>query len=347
MGLLPSGDAGPRDPIHLAVHAGDGVGPTVTDAALAVLDAVLGPGSLDVRRFDGGPSLLDAEGVVLRDADLETLRTGGFDAVLFGATATRPGDPSLVVALRSGLGLFANVRPVRDATGRVDLVVYRELAEGLYAGPPVEEGADRVVDAKVATREGVDRFLAFVRDHLARTGRRRVTLLHKANVLASDRLWLDRFRAAFPDGDDALLDSALYRLAQDPAAFDAVVCENLYGDLVSDLAAVHATSLGLLPSASYGPPGTPPLYEPVHGAALDIAGQGVANPAGAILSAALLLDDQGRPAEAAAVRDATWRTVRDRPTPDLGGTATTEAFTDHVLALLGAEARAGSTEVPA
>lgn len=309
--------------MRVAVCGGQGIGPTVTDAAVAVLEQVA---DVETWRFEAGPDLHAEHGVVVREADLDGIRAS--DAVLFGASRMPPGDPSVVLTLRRALGLHTNVRPL-PPVGDVDLVVYRELAEGLYVqDADCDPEAGRHVDRRVVTEAGVDRFLATVADRLGED-RSRVTLLHKANVVHGDTVWVERFTERFPEGETAIVDSGLYRLVVDPAAFDAVVCPNLYGDVASDVVACHVGSLGLLPSASHGD--GPPLYEPVHGTAPDIAGQGIADPAGAILSAAMLLEDADRPEAARVVREAVRHAVRTRPTPDLGGEASTDAFTEAVL----------------
>lgn len=311
---------------EVAVHGGEGIGPEVTDAALRVLDAAA---DVETWTFEAGPDLHEREGVVVRDEDLD--RIAESRAVLFGASAMPPGEPSVILTLRRALGLYLNVRPIRALFGDVDLVVHRELSEGLYVREHETDGG-RHVDRRVTTEAGIDRFLEAVADHVDRAGRERVTLLHKANVVHGDTVWLERFRQVFPDGEAAIVDSGLYRLVVAPGAFDAVVCPNLYGDIASDVLACHVGSLGQLPSASFGE--GPPLFEPVHGTAPDIAGQGIANPTGMLLSVALLLEELDRPDRADALRRAVADAARERPTPDLGGDATTEAFTDRVLDVL-------------
>jgi 3-isopropylmalate dehydrogenase len=346
---------------------GDGVGPEVTAQAVAVLTAVAGRAGLDLT-FDARPiggCAIDDTGVPLPDDTLAACRSG--DAVLLGAVGGPRWDhlrgaqrcESGLLALRAGLGVFANLRPVRvhprlaertslrpEVVRGVDLVVIRELTGGAYFGQPKEYIGDRAVDTIVYTRAEVER-VTHVACRLAGTRRGRLTSVDKANVLATSALWreaVSAVAAGYPGValEHALVDSFAMRLVQRPREIDVVVTENLFGDILSDEAAVLAGSLGMLPSASLGSSG-PGLYEPVHGSAPDIAGRNLANPYGAILSAALLLRHSlGRPDLADAVEAAVDATVDGGLLPaDLGGSAGTAEIGTAVIAALPAQATAG------
>jgi 3-isopropylmalate dehydrogenase len=330
---------------------GDGIGPEVVAEARAVLDAVAaGRGhEIEYQEHLVGGSAIDATGSALPDATLEACRRA--DAVLLGAVGgpkwddprakVRPEDGLL--GLRHGLGLYANLRPVRaypalmaaspvkaDRLAGVDILVVRELTGGLYFGRPrLREETDggahvRAIDTLVYTDEEIRRVvkLAF---RLAGGRRQLVTSVDKANVLESSRLWRQvatEVGARFPGIklEHQLVDSTAMRLIAWPNRFDVVVTENMFGDILTDEIAVLSGSLGLLPSASLGE-GTLGLYEPVHGSAPDIAGKGVANPIGAILSVAMLLRHSlGLEAEASAVEYAVGAAIAGGArTPDLGG----------------------------
>jgi 3-isopropylmalate dehydrogenase len=337
---------------HIVTLPGDGIGPEVTAEARLTLEAVArrhGHALSFTAHLLGGCAI-DARGTPLPDETLAACR--GADAVLLGAVggprwddpraATRP--ETGLLGLRRELGLYANLRPVRlhpalaalsplkaERLAGVDLLFVRELTGGIYFGQPRVEGADRALDTLEYTAAEVERVvrLAF---RLAAARRRRVTSVDKANVLASSRLWrlvatrigqeLEGFTL-----EHQLVDSAAMRLIAAPAAFDVIVTENMFGDILTDEAAVLAGSLGLLPSASLGA-GPRGLYEPIHGSAPDLAGTGRANPVGAILSAALLLRHSlGLEAEAQAVEAAVdGALAAGARTADLGGELTTAAM---------------------
>jgi 3-isopropylmalate dehydrogenase len=307
---------------RIALIPGDGVGPEVIDGAVSVLEAA-------GRRFGfefawtslvvGGAGI-DAYGIACRPEDVEACRDA--DAVLLGAVggpkwdnpdaAVRP--EQALFALRGGLGLFANLRPITvfpqligasplkpELLDGVDCLILRELTSGLYFGSPSEQRETPDGRAAIDTlwyTEGEIRRIVTLAFELARTRRRKVTQVDKANVLATSRLWrkvTEEVHADFPDVEleHRLVDSAAMVLARWPAGFDVIVTENLFGDILSDEAAVIAGSLGMLPSASIGTRqtehGRHGLYEPIHGSAPDIAGQDLANPLGTILSAAMML----------------------------------------------------------
>jgi 3-isopropylmalate dehydrogenase len=307
---------------RIASIGGDGVGPEVIAAARLVLDAVAARDGFRIEWLDvvAGGAAIDAFGTALRPEDLDEV--AACDAILLGAVGgPRWDDPAARVrpeqalfALRGGLELFANLRPVTvlpalvpsspirpELLDGVDLLIVRELTSGLYFGRPSEQrdtpegrvGIDTLWYTEAEIRRVVR--LAF---ELARGRRRRLTSVDKANVLATSRLWrqvVDETRSDFPDVEvnHQLVDSCAMLLVRRPAAFDVLVTENLFGDILSDEASVLAGSLGMLPSASLGDRRTAHgrfgLYEPIHGSAPDIAGGDLANPAGTILSAAMLL----------------------------------------------------------
>jgi 3-isopropylmalate dehydrogenase len=331
---------------RIATIPGDGVGPEVVAQGRRVLDAAATAFGFEIAWSEHvvGGIAIDTYGVAIRDEDLEACRAA--DAILLGAVGgPRWDDPKATVrpeqalfALRGGLELFANLRPVTvhpvvgasaapvrpELLVGVDLLIVRELTSGLYFGRPSEprdtpEGR-AAIDTLWYTEAEIRRVvrLAF---ELARGRRRRLTSVDKANVLATSRLWrqvVEEVRADYPDVEvtHQLVDSCAMLLVKRPAQFDVLVTENLFGDILSDEASVLAGSLGLLPSASLGERrtehGTFGLYEPIHGSAPDIAGQDRANPIGTILSGAMLLRwSLGRADAADAVEAAVGRALDD------------------------------------
>jgi len=350
---------------HIVVLPGDGIGPEVTAEAVKVLEAVgrkAGHAFTFAERLMGGCSI-DAHGTALTPEVLKDCQAAA--AVLLGAVGgPKWDDPTSTVrpeqgllALRKGLGVFANLRPVKvhpalvdsspikaDRLAGVDILVIRELTGGLYFGQPkgrsVKDGVERAVDtleyADFEVRRVVE--LAF---KLAKGRRKKVTSVDKANVLESSRLWRQittGIGKRHPDValDHMLVDTAAMRLVTGPAWLDVVVTENMFGDILTDEASVLAGSMGMLPSASIGEQG-PGLYEPIHGSAPDIAGKGIANPVGTILSAAMLLRHSlGLMAEAAAIEAAVDRTITEGcRTVDLGGKLTTKEMAAEILKRLG------------
>ncbi len=318
---------------HIVTLPGDGIGPEVVRAAVRVLEAVATKSGHTFRFTEHliGGCAIDATGSAAPPETLEACR--GADAVLLGAVggpkwddpraATRPENGLL--ALRKELGFFANLRPVRphpalaaasplreEKLRGVDFLVVRELTGGLYFGQPKGrregEGGRRAVDTLEYNEQEIRRIveLAF---RLAQGRRKQVTSVDKANVLATSQLWREvatECGREFPDVrlDHVLVDTAAMKLVTSAAGFDVIVTENTFGDILTDEAAVLVGSMGLLPSASLGG-GRSGVYEPIHGSAPDIAGRGIANPVGAILSAAMLLRHSlGLEAEAAAIEQA-------------------------------------------
>jgi 3-isopropylmalate dehydrogenase len=330
---------------RVATIPGDGVGPEVVAATRRVVDAAGARFgfAVDWSEVVVGGAAIDAYGVAIRDEDLEACRAA--DAVLLGAVGgPKWSDPAATVrpeqalfALRGGLGLYANLRPVSvqptlaassplrpELLAGVDMVIVRELTGGIYFGErteaSAEPGARTALDTLPYAEHEVVRIvrLAF---ELARARRGVLTQVDKANVLATSRLWrriADELAGDYPDVrlDHQLVDSCAMLLIRQPARFDVIVTENLFGDILSDEAAVLAGSLGVLPSASLGDRQTEHgrygLYEPIHGSAPDIAGRDIANPIGTILSAAMLLRSSlGRADAAEAVEAAVGRALAD------------------------------------
>ncbi|ANB16161.1 3-isopropylmalate dehydrogenase [Dokdonella koreensis] len=343
---------------HIAVLPGDGIGPEVTAAAVAVLRGVAGQAFAFTEHAIGGCAI-DATGDPLPAATVEACRAA--DAVLLGAVGgPKWSDPNAPVrpeqgllALRATLGVYANLRPLRvhprlaalsplkaEHLHGVDLVFVRELTGGAYFGRKTREGDVAVDECRYSVAE-VERVVRRACE-LARARRGRLTSVDKANVLETSRLWratTERIARDYPDVtlEHQLVDSMAMLLLTRPSAYDVIVTENLFGDILTDEAAALAGSLGVSPSASLGD-GRRGLYEPIHGSAPDIAGRGVANPIGAILSAALLLRHSlGLDAEAAAVEAAVDAVLDEAElTADLGGHATTQQVTDAVLDRLAA-----------
>ncbi|HTR74207.1 MAG TPA: 3-isopropylmalate dehydrogenase [Solirubrobacterales bacterium] len=333
------------DAPNIVVLAGDGIGPEIVAATREVLDA-LGEFSYD-EQLMGGCSI-DAHGVALTDEVLAACKAA--DAVLLGAVGglkwdtTNPDDPRPeqgLLGLRKGMGLFANLRPVRpspalmgasplreDRISGTDLLVVRELTGGIYFGDSGRDG-DAAHDTCEYDASEIDRiartaFEAARRRAADGAAKPKVTSIDKANVMETSRLWREVVTRVAPDYPDVtldhlLVDNAAMQLVSRPADFDVIVAENLFGDILSDEAAMLTGSLGMLPSASLGADGDPGLFEPVHGSAPDIAGHGVANPLATFLSAAMMLrHGLGRADDAARIEAAVDAVLaRGLRTPDL------------------------------
>ena len=345
----------------IVVLPGDGIGPEVTAAAARVLNDVADKFSHRFRMSEhpiGGCSI-DRTGSPLTDETLSACRAS--DAVLLGAVGgPRWDDPASKVRpeqgllrLRKELGLFANLRPVRthpalagasplrpERVKDVDLLVVRELTSGAYFGRP--QGRDQVngrlraVDTIEYYEFEIERILELA-FRLASGRRKKVTSVDKANVLETSRLWRQTAVAVARRHpgvqlEHMLIDTASMRLISSPVSFDVIVTENMFGDILTDEASVLAGSMGVLPSASIGA-GRPGVYEPIHGSAPDIAGKGIANPVGAILSAAMLLRySLSLEKEAATVETAVERALTEgHRTTDLGGSLSTAGMTDRIV----------------
>lgn len=346
---------------RVAVLQGDGIGPEVTEAAVRVLEVVarrfnhnfhFNYGSIGGAAIDQFNNPLPEETIALCESS---------DAVLLGAVGGPKWDqnPSELrpekglLAIRKHFDLFANLRPVKavpsllhasplkeEVVQNVDMMIVRELTGGLYFGEPSRKTDTAAVDTLVYTREEIERIVekAF---ELARLRRGKVTSVDKANVLESSKLWreiVEEKRKSYPDVEveHQLVDSAAMKLITNPGAFDVVVTENMFGDILSDEASVITGSLGLLPSACVRTDGFG-LYEPVHGSAPDVAGKGIANPAATILSAAMMLRYSfGLETEAATIEKAIHTVFEDgHYTADLSGNndrvLSTKEWTDKVI----------------
>jgi 3-isopropylmalate dehydrogenase len=341
-------DSGKR----IVLLPGDGIGPEVGEAAKTVLAKL---GEFEITEHLVGGASIDEHGAALTDEVLEACRHA--DAVLLCAVGgpkwdtTDPDKPRPeqgLLGLRKGLGLFANLRPVRPSEALLDasplrreriegtdLLVVRELTGGIYFGDSGRDG-DRAHDDCAYTVEEIER-IARVAFEAAGERQSRLTSVDKANVMETSRLWRETVTKLAPEYeeielDHLLVDNAAMQLVSRPSDFDVIVTENLFGDILSDEAAMLTGSLGMLPSASLGEDG-PGLYEPVHGSAPDIAGTGKANPLATLLSVAMMLkyglgmhEDAAR--LEAAVDSALGKGLR---TPDLGGETTTDEMTEAVL----------------
>ena len=321
--------------------AGDGIGPEITEATLSVLDAL--GAEFDWDEQYGGMSAVEKAGTPLPKATLDSIRHTGLALKGPLTTPVGGGYRSVTVALRQGFDLYANVRPVKSIVpgGRyvdVDLVIVRENTEGLYVGldRTFKVGNDPKALAQatsVMTRDGCRRIVRYAFEYARRHGRKKVTIVHKANILkATSGLFLETAKhiAAEYQGqiasDDKIVDNAAMQLVINPAQFDVIVTTNLFGDILSDEASGLVGGLGLAPGANVGEQAA--IFEAVHGSAPDIAGQGIANPAAQMLAAAMMLDHIGRLQEASRLRRALETViVKDNVrTKDLGGSASTTEF---------------------
>jgi tartrate dehydrogenase/decarboxylase/D-malate dehydrogenase len=342
---------------QIALYPGDGIGPEVLDAAIEVVEAArcaVGGFELQYERFDWGMPYFERHGQVVPDDFLTTLR--GFDAIFLGALgwpARVPDGVALVplIKLRQAFDLYANIRPAQTFRGvqgplrdeqPIDLVVVRENSEGEYVdnGGMLASGtpSEVAVQTAVHSRRGIERIMRFA-FQLALTRRRRLAMITKSNAQRhAYGLWdrvLVELSPQFPDvaTERLHIDAATLHLVRRPHTFDVVVGSNLFGDILSDLTGGITGSLGLNPSANLDPERRfPSLFEPVHGSAPDIAGQGIANPAGAILSAAMMLQWLGQDAAAVSIRRAVEQALEDGfLTRDMGGKLTTSELTAAVI----------------
>lgn len=343
-----------RGSFDILLLPGDGIGPEVVGAARSVMDAAAEHFGVELsyeERKVGAAAIRD-EGEPVSEETLERARTS--DSVLLGAVGHPDFDRGTVrpeaglLRLRKHLGAFANLRPVaaipsllsastlkEEVLRGVDILIVRELTGGAYFGDK-EEGEELASDLSVYTREEVER-VARVAFEAAEGRNGHVTSVDKANVMATSRLWrsvVSDVAGEYPNValDHVLVDAAAMFLIRDPGRFDVIVTENLFGDILSDEAAMLPGSMGMLPSASLGEPGTPGIYEPVHGSAPDIAGTGKANPYATVLSAAMMFRHSlGRPDVAGAIEQGVSVALEAHYlTPDLGGKKTTEEVTQAV-----------------
>ncbi|HFI0065183.1 TPA: 3-isopropylmalate dehydrogenase [Streptococcus suis] len=345
-------------PKKIVALAGDGIGPEIMGAGLEVLATVAKKVGFDyvVEEHAFGGAAIDQVGHPLPDQTLAACRTA--DAILLAAIGAPQYDGAAVrpeqglLQLRKELQLFANIRPVKifdslknhsplkaERLDGVDLVMVRELTGGIYFGEHILE-IDQASDSNTYQKEEIERVVRAAFE-LARKRSKKVTSIDKQNVLATSKLWrqvADEVAVDYPDVtlEHQLVDSAAMLLITNPSRFDVLVTENLFGDILSDEASVLTGTLGVLPSASHAVAG-PSLYEPIHGSAPDIAGQGIANPVSMILSVAMMLEESFDLAQAGqTIRQAVEAVFAQGVfTKDLGGTASTKEMTEAIIAQIG------------
>jgi isocitrate dehydrogenase (NAD+) len=327
---------------------GDGIGPEVTEATVQAVEAT--GVAIDWLRVELTADIIVRAGEVLPPQVLLSL---GKTHVGLKGPVTTPvagGFPSVNVALRKKLELFANVRPVRNLPGvrtryqdvPIDMVIFRENTEDLYSGLEHEVVPDVVESIKIITRHASSRIARYAFEYARRRGRKKLTAVHKANIMKlSDGLFLRCCREVareYPEVayEELIVDNAAMQLVMRPETFDVLLLPNLYGDIVSDLAAGLVGGLGIVPGANMGEQNA--VFEAVHGSAPDIAGKGIANPTALMLSAVMMLEHLGEEQAARRLRTAIEETYRqgDSLTRDVGGSATTEQFTRAVIRNLSA-----------
>ena len=323
---------------------GDGIGPEVSAAVLRIIEAA--GVKIEWERFIVGGHAQDVSGSSLPDEVVESVRRNR--VALKGPVATPVGSgfESVNVRLRKILDMYANLRPVRNLPGvparfgDVDLVIIRENTEGLYSGLEHEVVPGVVESIKVMTEKASTRIAEFAFEYAKKFDRKKVTAVHKANIMKkSDGLFLQCFRKVavnYPtiEQDEKIVDNLCMQLVLNPHPFDMLLMENLYGDIVSDLAAGLVGGLGVVPSGNIGEKAA--LFEAVHGTAPDIAGKNLANPTALLLSAIMMLRHIGEVGAGDRIETAlnTVLAKREKVTRDLGGTASTNEFTDAIIAAL-------------
>ncbi len=323
---------------------GDGIGREIAQSVREI-SKVLGTG-IEWQEYAAGAEYAAAHGELLQPGTLDAIAACGL--ALKGPTATPVGKGfrSINVQLRQRFATYANLRPVRSLPGvatryeNVDLVIVRENTEDLYKGIEYMLDENTANGVKLITRAASERICRFAFDYAAKNGRKKVTCVHKANIMKlTDGLFLESFRKVAGEypaiaADDVIIDALCMKLVTDPTQFDVLVAPNLYGDIVSDLCAGLVGGLGFAPSANIGD--TVRIYEAVHGSAPDIAGQGKANPSAILMAFAMMLSDLGMAEKAARLNDAIEALVAEgrTVTADIGGTATTAQFTAALAARL-------------
>ena len=327
----------------ITVISGDGIGPEIMDATLRVLDAL--ECGLDYEFAEAGLNALESQGNLLPDDTLASIRR---NRVALKGPLTTPGGKgfrSINVTLRETFDLYANVRPVVSVPGTrarfedVDIITVRENTEGAYlaADAKTSECGTSAESKIVITRKGSERVARYAFELARAEGRKKVTLVHKANILKTvSGLFLEAARAVaseYPDiqCEEMIVDATCMKLVMDPQQFDVIVTTNLFGDIISDLCAGLVGGLGLAPGANIGKDAA--IFEAVHGSAPDIAGQGIANPCAVLLAAAQMLTHLDMADKADRLRAAIATTIEagDRTTPDLGGNGDTRSFADAII----------------
>src|SRR6266849_10673169 len=327
---------------------GEGIGPEVAAATRRILEAT--GVQIDWEEIAGRSDSSSDQGKSVNKAAVESVRRNGVALKGPMATAIAEGAPSVNVALRKTLEPYANLRPVKNVPGvksrfeNVDLILVRENTEDLYSGLEHEVVPGVVESLKIITERASTRIAKFAVEYAKRRGRKKIHAIHKANIMKlSDGLFLRSVRAVaaqFPaiEYKELIVDNACMQIVMDPLQFDMLLLPNLYGDVMSDLAAGLVGGLGVVPSANIGDDCA--RFEAVHGTAPDIAGKGLANPTALLMSALLMLDHLGERPAAEKIEAALLKTYSDGiyTTRDVGGKANTEQFTNAVLEALGAAA---------
>jgi isocitrate dehydrogenase (NAD+) len=327
----------------ITIIPGDGIGPEIMKATLRVLDAL--GADLSYETVQAGLAALEQDGDLLPDTTLESIAR---NRVCLKGPLTTPvgkGFRSINVTLRKEFDLYANVRPVLSMPGTksrfedVDIITVRENTQGAYlaADSRTSEDGQTAESKMVVTRAGCERITRYAFEMARREGRRKVTIVHKANILKMvSGMFLDVARqvaADYPDIDsgEMIVDATCMKLVMDPWQFDVIVTTNLFGDIISDLCAGLVGGLGLAPGANIGEHAA--MFEAVHGSAPDIAGQGIANPGALLLAAAQMLSHLEREDLATRLRAAIRATLadRDRTTPDVGGQGSTASMADAII----------------
>ncbi|MFZ5894984.1 MAG: isocitrate/isopropylmalate dehydrogenase family protein [Myxococcota bacterium] len=333
-------------PTKVTLIRGDGIGPEVVDAAVRAVDAT--GAAIEWEPHEAGAGAIPKHGAPLPDSTVASIRANRWCLKGPLATPIGGGYRSVNVALRQEFDLYANFRPARTYEGlrgryeKVDLFVVRENTQGEYSGiehyiDPSRSAAEAI---SIITRHGSDRILRFAFEFARANNRKRVTLVHKANILKlTSGLFLETGRdiaRAYPDVEftDIIVDNCAMQLVRDPTRFDVIVTTNLFGDILSDLTAGLVGGLGLVAGANIGEHAA--IFEAVHGTAPDIAGKGIANPTAVMLAGAMLLDRLGERTRAQRLEAAIRRVIAEGrdTTPDIGGNGTTTSFTERVIAAL-------------
>ncbi|MCL6545336.1 MAG: isocitrate dehydrogenase (NAD(+)) [Bryobacteraceae bacterium] len=330
-------------PYRVTLIPGDGIGPEVAEAAVRAVNAT--GVAIDWERVELTGKIIEESREELPAAVLESVQRTRVGLKGPVTTPIAGGFQSVNVALRKALDLYANVRPVRTLPGlktryqdvKIDLIIFRENTEDLYAGLEHEVVKDVVTSLKVITRRASERIARYTFEYARRLGRKRITAVHKANIMKlGDGLFLRCTREVareYPELEykELIVDNASMQLVLRPEQFDVLLMPNLYGDIVSDLAAGLVGGLGIVPGANIGEECA--VFEAVHGSAPDIAGKGLANPTALMLSAVMMLEHLGEIAAARRLQRAIEKVYREgrRLTPDVGGTASTQQFTDAVV----------------
>jgi isocitrate dehydrogenase (NAD+) len=328
---------------------GEGIGPEVSRAVRQILEAAgvqIDWEEIDARATDTAASAKANGGSVLNQTAVDSVRRNGVALKGPMATAVAGGAPSVNVALRKTLDLYANLRPVRNLPGlksrfeNVNVVIVRENTEDLYSGLEHEVVPGVVESLKIITEKASTRIARFAFEYAKREGRQKIHAIHKANIMKlSDGLFLRSIRtvaAEYPDIEykEMIVDNACMQIVLDPQQFDILLLPNLYGDVMSDLAAGLVGGLGVVPSGNIGDHGA--MFEAVHGTAPDIAGKGLANPTALLLSSILMLDHLGERSAARRIEAAVEKVYREaqHTTKDVGGPAGTDQFTEALISAL-------------